>query len=461
MPKRGSSALPDYAEREEIPLGVDGEIGPLEIALAAAKAGALGGAVGPIPRAMTSYEDWLSSIKSRPVVFRGIRGDVTDPRAPLATSRFGGAYASPNPALAATYATPSHADLYEYGGEFDRPANRVFPDPDYPRNTLDFYRLSEPEGGSIYPLRAASKDANIVSDEQLDRMGKKRMDRYYSLIETVRDNSKPMHERMSAEAAINKLRLESDLNTLTAETPRGAINVRRAELPDTWVEYPPLDPSHLSAHPSDTYSWADPSAVEVTGKPFKANETSELLRAAAKRLGYPEEGLQNQRWSHAKDALEGFGNTPYSHVHRDKLGYSGKTQYTDKARELIEEVQNDPRFLPAKAARARQFLTGMATEAMRPKNIVTDAALGAGAGALSALAGYESAKPMSGGTFLPPGPGYENVESIEDILAVAERKESDKEVRRQQYLKEARDAGADVSDDARISELAGFLGPVR
>ena len=103
----------------------------------------------------------------------------------------------------------------------------------------------------------------------------------------------------------------------------------------------------------------------------------------------------------------------------------------------------------------------MATEAMRPKNIVTDAALGAGAGALSALAGYESAKPTSGGTFLPPGPGYENVESMEDILAVAARKESDKEVRRQQYLKEARAAGADVSDDARIAELAEHLGPIR
>ena len=460
MPKRGSSALPDYAEREEIPLGVDGEIGPLEIALAAAKAGALGGAVGPIPRAMTSYEDWLSSIKSRPVLFRGIRGDVTDPRAPLATSRFGGAYASSNPAVAATYATPSHADLDEYGGGVQRPANRVFMDPDSHREMLNFHHLSE--GGSIYPLRATSQDVNIVSDEQLDGMHKKRMDRAYSLIETVRDNSKPMHERMSAEAAMNKLHLETDLNTLTANTPKGTMN--RMGLhgsPDTWAEYPPLDPSHLSAHPSKTHSWTDPSVVEVTGKPFKANETFELLRAAAKRLGYPEEGLQNQRWLHAKDALEGFGNTPYSYVHRDKLGRSGETQYKDKARELIEEVQNDPRFLPTKAAKARRFLTVMATEAMRPKNIVTDATLGAVAGTLAALSGFESAKPTSGGTFLPPGPGYENIESTEDILAVAARKESDKEVRRQQYLEEARAAGAEVSDDARIAELAEHLGPIR
>ena len=457
MPKRGSSALPDYAEREEIPLRAAREIGPAEIALAAAKAGALGGAVGPIPRGMISYEDWLSDIKSRPVVFRGIRGDVTDPRAPLATSAFRGAYASPNPALAATYATPSQADLSEYGGEFEKPANRVFPDPDDPRNTLGFYRLSE--GGSIYPLRATSQDANIVSDEQLDRMGKKRMDRYYSLIETVRDNSKPMHEREAAEKAIRELHLESDLNTLTAETPRGAINVRRAELPDTWAEYPPLDPSHLSAHPSDTYSWADPSAVEVTGKPFKANETSELLRAAAKRLGYPEEGLQNQRWSRAKDALQGFGDSPYSYV--NEMGYGRKTQYTDKARELIEEVQNDPRFLPTNAARARQFLRGAATEALRPVNLLKDAAWGAGAGALSAVAGYESARPTSGGRFLPPGPGYENVESVEDILAVAAQKELEREARRQQYIKEARAMGEAASDDARVSELANILGPIR
>jgi len=448
-------------EATQIQLGAERDIGLYELALAAAKAGALGGAVGNVPRAMVSYGDWLSDVKSRPVIFRGLRGDITDPRAPMAGSRFRGAYATSNPALAATYATPSRADLDRYGGGLSRPHNRVISDPNNYREMLDFNRIAE--GGSVYPLRATSQDANRISTEQLEDVGNRRMDRVESLTEIVQDTGRPMHERRAAEQAIKDLYLESEFNTLTADTPRGAINVRRTELPDTWAEYPPLDPSHLSAHPSDTYSWADPSAVEVAGKPFKANESAELLRASARRLGYPEEGLQNQRWLHAQEALQGWGNTPYSHVEKGGPVHSRKTEYSDHARELIDEVQNDPRFLPTKRARAAQFLKGAAKEALSLKNILTDAGIGSLAGLASTVVPYEAYRPRTGGTFTAPGPGYEDALSKKDILEIAARKEAENDARRLAGIEKVNEiyGPGTLGPNARTAEIADYLGPIR
>ena len=48
-------------EATQIQLGAERDIGLYELALASAKAGALGGAVGNVPRAMGSYEDWLNT----------------------------------------------------------------------------------------------------------------------------------------------------------------------------------------------------------------------------------------------------------------------------------------------------------------------------------------------------------------------------------------------------------------
>ena len=48
-------------EATQIQLGAERDIGLYELALASAKAGALGGALGNVPRSMVSYEDWLNT----------------------------------------------------------------------------------------------------------------------------------------------------------------------------------------------------------------------------------------------------------------------------------------------------------------------------------------------------------------------------------------------------------------
>tara|TARA_R110000824_G_scaffold279574_1_gene467760 strand:- start:3722 stop:4624 length:903 start_codon:yes stop_codon:yes gene_type:complete len=295
-------------------------------------------------------------------------------------------------------------------------------------------------------------------------LGDDRMRRYEDLDSIIRNPAAPMAEREAAQKALNNIAIESDFNTLATKTPRGRVSsIRPFGDPDTWAEYPPLDPSHLSALPEDVYSWRDPSAVDLAGKPFRANETSEILRAAAKRLGYPEEGLSN------KEFLEAASETPYSKpirgpydewVSDNVLGYRG-SEFTDKARKLIDEVQNDPRFQPSKRVKAIRFLKGAAKEALRPKNIITDALIGSVVGAGSAVAGYEWSRPRSAGMFTAPGPGYEDALTQADILEVAEGKELEKKARLEQYIEEALATGARIPADPRIEDLAEVLGPIR
>jgi len=438
----------------------------LELAKRAAIAGAMGGAVtGNVARATISYEDWLSDIKSRPVIFRGLRGDVVDPTAALAGSRFKAAYGSPNPAAAATYATPSTADLDKYGGRFEGPRNRrTWRSPSGGKMTFGDIA----EGGSVYPLRAASKrDVLRYVDEDFDNMAEvlaaDKMGRHVDLLDVIQNPATPADEKIAAAKAIDDLAIESEFNTLATKTPKGRlISVAPSTFPDTWAEYPPLDPSHLSAHPTETYSWRDPSAVDLAGKPFQTSETSEILRAAAKRLGYPEEGLSNKEFAEAVSEHES-GVTPYSKLNRnpdDKWAYR-RSEYTDKARKLIDEVQNDPRFQPSKRARAIQFLKGAAKEAVRPKNILTDAAIGSLVGPTAAILGYEMNRPRSAGIFTPQSEDYKGASTQEDILAIAAAKEAENEARRQQYFEEALATGASVPTGARISDLAEYLGPIR
>ncbi len=451
------------AESTQVRIDPEQELAASQIALEAAKAGAFGGPVaGNLGRSMVSYEDWLSDIKSRPVIFRGLRGDVSDPLAPLVSSRFGAAYGSPNPATAATYATPTKAEVdLDYTGT-RTPANRQIVNDIGER--LNFHHLAE--GGDVYPLRASSQNIDRISREGIESLseslGDERMARYLSLVETIKDSkNKTYEERKAAQEAINNLGIESDFNTLSRRTPKGRLTAV-ANSVDTWAEYPPLDPSHLSALPGDVYAWTDPSAVELSGRPFKANETAELLSAAASRLGYPQEGLSNQTMSEALDGLQGWGDTPYSYVKKVEPHYDRKTEYTDKAQRLMDEVQNDPRFLPTRRARAAKFLKGMAKEALRPKNIAIDALIGSGVGAASALAGYAAGQPRSAGVFNLPGE-YRQALSQEDLLAQIEAKNVRKEALRQKYIDEvnALHGPGTLQPGARIEEISNYLGPVR
>ena len=456
------------AESTQIRIKPKRELTNYEVALGAAKAGALGGPVaGNLGRSMISYEDWLSDIKSRPVIFRGLRGDDIDPRAPLASSRFGAAYGSTNPATAATYATPSVADLDRYGGSDQRPKNltlRQATDPSGKGRTFGDIA----EGGSVYPVRASRSDVLRYTGEDLDRMGytlgADRMGRYEALSDIVRNRAASMTEREAAARAIGNLEIESDFNTLSTKTPMGRAISLSGLSTDTWAEYPPLDPSHLSALPEDTYSWRDPSAVDLAGKPFRANETSGLLRAAAKRLGYPEEGLSNEVFA------EAARETPYSKPIRgpvdpwtapELLPPQG-SEYTDKARKLIDEVQNDPRFKPTMGARAAKFLKSMAREAVRPKNILLDALIGSGAGVGSALAGYAAGQPRSAGVFDLPGE-YQQALTNEDLMAQIESRTATKEALRQKYVDQVNDrhGPGTLQPGARIEEIRDYLGPVR
>ena len=161
--------------------------------------------------------------------------------------------------------------------------------------------------------------------------------------------------------------------------------------------------------------------------------------------------------------------TPYKKLERkpeprwagDKWAPGGGHEYTDKARKLIDEVQNDPRFQPSKRVKAIQFLKGAAKEAIRPKNVIADALIGSVVGAGSAVAGYEWSRPRSAGMFTAPGPGYEDALTQADILEVAERKELEKKARLEQYIEEALATGARIPVDARIEDVAHVLGPVR
>lgn len=126
----------------------------------------------------------------------------------------------------------------------------------------------------------------------------------------------------------------------------------------------------------------------------------------------------------------------------------------------LQHVEAGGRVLPSAPSSSQRALRSL-KGALNPVSILTDAALGSLAGAASAAAGYRSAAPRSAGRFTPPGPGYEGVTSQADILAIAERKELEREARRRRYIEDVRAAGFQVPDDARIEDLAEFLGPIR
>jgi hypothetical protein len=215
----------------------------------------------------------------------------------------------------------------------------------------------------------------------------------------------------------------------------GPRDVRRGARTGSWAQ--------------DTYSWANPEGVATAvSSPLGPEGVQELLERAATRAG-----LDGKKFSGESDypRQAGVGPWPESErITREELD------------RVLMEIPKDPTFLPTRKARAAQFLKGMAKEALRPKNIITDALIGSQVGAASALAGYEAGRPRATQVFNLPGE-YRQALSQEGLLAQIEAKAAQKEALRQQYIDEVNATYGEgtLQPGARIEEIRDYLGPVR
>jgi hypothetical protein len=168
-------------------------------------------------------------------------------------------------------------------------------------------------------------------------------------------------------------------------------------------------------------------------------ETLKLTQAAAERLGYPGEAL-------APDSFR----VSYDWTGRGK---GRPIASPERADEILREVANDPRFKPSVRAKAAQLLKGAIKSALSAKNLLTDATIGAAAGAASAVGGYASAAPRSAGLFTAPGEGYEGVASPELIERIAAEKEAENAAERLRLLDQYRASGYDIDPNTRLRDL--------
>jgi len=152
---------------------------------------------------------------------------------------------------------------------------------------------------------------------------------------------------------------------------------------------------------------------------------------------------------------------------QDELESSGYTAKPGKSIQgkapIISAQPRETRFKPSTRAKAAQFLKGAAKEALSLKNILTDATIGSLVGLASAVGPYEAYRPRTGGTFTAPGPGYEDALSKKDILEIAARKEAENDARRLAGIEEVNEVygPGTLGPDARMAEIADYLGPIR
>ena len=108
---------------------------------------------------------------------------------------------------------------------------------------------------------------------------------------------------------------------------------------------------------------------------------------------------------------------------------------------------------PSRLSRVGSVLKSGIKGALNPASILADAVVGSLAGAGSALAGYESSRPRSAGLFTPPGEGYEGIASPELIERIANEKELEREAERQRLLEQYRASGYDLDPNTRLRDL--------
>ena len=90
---------------------------------------------------------------------------------------------------------------------------------------------------------------------------------------------------------------------------------------------------------------------------------------------------------------------------------------------------------------------------MRPKNILTDAAIGSLVGAASAVGGYAPWAPRSAGLFTAPGPDFEGVASPELIERIAAEKEVENEAERLRLIDQYNALGYNLDPNTRLGDL--------
>jgi hypothetical protein len=128
-----------------------------------------------------------------------------------------------------------------------------------------------------------------------------------------------------------------------------------------------------------------------------------------------------------------------------------------KLDEFFEEMSKDPAFKPSTKEKLKTFLTkrgkGLVKGMLSPVSILTDATLGAGVGAGSALLGYESARPRSAGIFTPQNPRYEGVVDPAMIERLSEQGEAENEIERQRLIRQYNALGYDIDPNTRLRDL--------
>jgi len=408
-----------------------------DLALRAAQAGALGGSVGlggaRATRASPEPEGLL--------LFRGLKGEVRDPTLSIPTKHGPGVYATTNPMLAATYIAPTEDDLSELGGSRYLPKTA----------TRDKRQVRHvPLGGRVFPVRLMDREPievtrkGVINESTLERARQRKRSPFNIFV-------------------------EDDL-------PAGRALVSR-DMEDYSRIYPGLDPAHIGQKPSDVFAWSDDAVAERIpgpgGRGMTYRETLGLLEDAAKRLGYPTEDLTPMPFtegtvlyggeSHIRDLApneytEGGFYKPRGGWPLEGRGPSH--EYSPRVDDVLAEVANDPRFATPVRTKALRLLKGVAKEVLRPRNIVTDATIGAGVGAGSAMAGHASAAPESAGLFSPPGDSFGGLVRPDDIVRAAEAMDAEREALRQERLREVYDryGFGYVPHTARLGELNEILG---
>ena len=200
----------------------------------------------------------------------------------------------------------------------------------------------------------------------------------------------------------------------------------------------------------DSYGWKYPEGLaSPASAPMSPDEVAGLMHRSAERAG-----LEGGRFSGDSGPGRAIGTAEWP---------EGESFTNEELKRVLKEVPNDPRFKPSTRAKAAQFLKGAATEALSLKNILTDATIGSLVGLASTVGPYEAYRPRTGGTFTAPGTGYKDARSKKDILEIAARKEAENDARRLAGIEEVNEVygPGTLGPNARMSEIADYLGPIR
>jgi len=438
--------LPSYSPRlEPVTLEAGPRVDYGDLALEAAQAGSWGGAIGGPPlravhQAGVGYADFADELGRRPVVFRGIPGQrggspVEDPlsvTSGIYPDHGSVAFGTTNPQVAATYAR--------------------FPTPEQTAQLAELEDFMIAEG---FDLNSGVKPGvGLDLDETLSRGIRGDGSRVYPLRlnpNTLENFPMTGPQGQEIHGYGNPMTSVAWDRRTAALRPGDAVLARGAVDPTSGFFSPTHEIPGLVDHtPSDQYAWTR-GVASPAGRPLYPDDVNDVLRAAAARLGEDPLGVLHGNPMPGDPPVEaGWGTSgpEPSGVNRTRIA---------RAARLFDEVGRDPRFAPTFREKAGGFLKsgakGLVKGIFNPINILTDATIGAGAGAGSALLGYESGRPRSAGIFTPPNPRYEGVIDPATIERIAEKGEIENEIERQKLIQQYNALGYDIDPDTRLRDL--------